>query len=115
MTNRIGHSVILLYLVMVEEFLSQRVRDACGVRSFRTTTGRSWADPAPKHKRGIGERGRAYHINRVVERPRIFIRRSRAHNSINEFGELIYFDPGETPISHLFGAGHVTYSLAFAF
>jgi|KBSMisStaDraftv2_1062788.scaffolds.fasta_scaffold18701_3 hypothetical protein len=42
---------------MVEEFLSQRVRDACGVRTFRTTTGRSWADPAPKHKGGIGGKG----------------------------------------------------------
>lgn len=40
---------------MVEEFLSQRVRDACGVRTFRTTTGRSWADPAPKG--GVGGKG----------------------------------------------------------
>lgn len=43
---------------MVEEFLYLRVRDARGVRAFRTTTGRSWADPAPKHKGGEG--GRAY-------------------------------------------------------
>jgi hypothetical protein len=42
---------------MVEEFLSQRVRDASGVCAFRTTTGHSWADPAPKHKGGIGEKG----------------------------------------------------------
>jgi hypothetical protein len=27
---------------------------------------------------------------------------------------LICFDPGESPVSHLFGAGHVTYSSAFA-
>jgi hypothetical protein len=73
MTNSQTQSIILLYLVMVEEFLSQRVRDACGVHTFRTTTGRSWADPTRKHKGGVGERGRAYHINRVVERPHIFI------------------------------------------
>lgn len=50
-------SFILLGLVMVEEFLSLRVRDTRGVRAFRTTTGRSWADPAPKHQGGIGGRG----------------------------------------------------------
>jgi len=70
-----------------------------------------------KWKKGLRciERGWAYHINRVVERPRIFIWRSRAPDSINKFGELICFDPGESPVSHLFGAGHVTYSSAFAF
>lgn len=58
MTNRVRHRASsLFFLVMVEEFLSLRVRDARGVRAFRTTTGRSWADPAPKYKRGIGGRG----------------------------------------------------------
>lgn len=42
---------------MVEGFLSLRARDARGVRAFRTTTGRSWADPAPKQKGGKGGRG----------------------------------------------------------
>ena len=43
---------------MVEEFLYLRVRDARGVRAFRTTTGRSWADPAPKHKGGYHREGK---------------------------------------------------------
>jgi hypothetical protein len=38
-----------------------------------------------------------------------------APDSIDEFGELIRFDPGVSPVSHLFGAGHLTYSSAFAF
>lgn len=103
---------------MVEEFLYLRVRDARGVRAFRTTTGRSWADPAPKHKGGIGGRGPGLSYKegcRKRTRPPIFIRRSGAPDSIDEFGELICFDPGESPVSHLFGAGHVTYSSAFAF
>ena len=55
---------------MVEEFLSQRVRDACGVRAFRTTTGRSWADPAPKHKGGIGGKDRFPTLRRSKLMPR---------------------------------------------
>lgn len=60
MTNRHRASTFYLFnihIVMVEGFLSLRARDARGVRAFRTTTGRSWADPAPKQKGGKGGRG----------------------------------------------------------
>lgn len=56
MTNRVRHlatSARKRNVVLVEAFFSLLVkgaRDVRGVRAFRTTEGRSWADPAPKHK-----------------------------------------------------------------
>lgn len=58
MTNRVRHlatSARKRNVVLVEAFfplLVKGARDVRGVRALRTThgTGRSWADPAPKHK-----------------------------------------------------------------